>query len=87
MKDGTTSTVAIEGLFVSIGMIPITEIVKDLVKLNEWGEIVVNERMATSEPGIFAAGDVIGAAPHQVATAVGTGVHAAISVDEYLTKQ
>jgi len=87
VKDGTKSTVAIEGLFVSIGMIPITEIVRGLVKLNEWGEIVVNERMATSEPGIFAAGDVIGAAPHQVATAVGTGVHAAISVDEYLTKQ
>jgi len=87
VKDGTKSTVAIKGLFVSIGMIPITEIVKGLVKLNEWGEIVVNERMATSEPGIFAAGDVIGAAPHQVATAVGTGVHAAISVDEYLTKQ
>ena len=45
-----------------------------LVELNEWGEIKVNPRMATSQPGIFAAGDVTDACPKQVATAVGLGV-------------
>jgi thioredoxin reductase (NADPH) len=85
VKDGSIVPLAVEGLFVSIGMDPSNEIVKNIVNLNEWGEIVVDDRMATSEPGIYAAGDVIDAAPHQVATAVGTGAHAAISVDEYLS--
>ena len=40
--------------------------------------------MATSQPGIYAAGDVSDACPQQVATAVGTGVAAAIAVDEYI---
>jgi thioredoxin reductase (NADPH) len=85
VKDGAKSKLAVEGLFISIGMDPANAVVKDLVRLNEWGEIVVDPRMATSEPGIYAAGDVIDATPHQVATAVGTGAHAAISVDEYLS--
>ena len=85
VKDGSRSALSIEGLFISIGVDPTNEIVKGVLRLNEWGEIVVNEKMATSAPGIYAAGDVIASAPHQVATAVGTGVHAAISVDEYLS--
>jgi thioredoxin reductase len=55
-----------------------------VVKLNEWGEIKVDFRMATSQPGIYAAGDVADACPKQVATAVGAGVNAALSVNEYL---
>jgi len=86
VKDGSLSTLPIEGLFVSIGMDPITEFVKGQVELNEGGEIVVDPNMATSQPGIYAAGDVIDSCPHQVASAVGSGVHAAISVDEYLSK-
>jgi len=85
VKDGSKSTLAVGGLFVSIGVDPTNAIVKGIVDLNEWGEIIVDETMATSAPGIYAAGDVIEAAPHQVATAVGTGVHAALSVDEYLS--
>jgi thioredoxin reductase (NADPH) len=86
VKDETLTTLPVEGLFVSIGMDPNTEFVKGLLKLNEWGEIVVQANMATSQPGIYAAGDVIDACPHQVASAVGSGVHAAISVDEYLSE-
>lgn len=86
VKDDTRTTLPVEGLFVSIGMDPNTEFVKGLLKLNEWGEVVVQANMATSQPGIYAAGDVIDACPHQVASAVGSGVHAAISVDEYLSK-
>jgi thioredoxin reductase (NADPH) len=84
VKDGSKSRLAVEGLFVSIGVDPTNAIVKGVADLNEWGEIIVNEKMATSAAGIYAAGDVIANAPHQVATAAGTGVHAAISVDEYL---
>jgi thioredoxin reductase (NADPH) len=86
VKDETRTTLPVDGLFVSIGMDPNTEFVKALLELNEWGEIVVQANMATSQPGIYAAGDVIDACPHQVAAAVGSGVHAAISVDEYLSK-
>jgi thioredoxin reductase (NADPH) len=86
IKDETRTGLPVEGLFVSIGMDPNTEFVKGLLTLNEWGEIVVQANMATSQPGIYAAGDVIDACPHQVASAVGSGVHAAISVDEYLSK-
>jgi len=85
VKDGTLTTLKIEGLFVSIGMDPISEIAKGLLKLSSWGEILVDRDMSTSEPGIYAAGDVIDHCPHQVATAVGSGVHAALSVDEYLS--
>ena len=84
-QSGTEHALEVEGLFVSIGMDPLNEMVKGLVDLSEWGEIVVKPNMATSQPGIFAAGDIIDFTPHQVATAVGTGVHAAISADEYLS--
>jgi thioredoxin reductase len=67
-------------------MDPLSGFVKGFLALNEWNEIRVDERMATSKPGIFAAGDVVEAAPHQVATASGTGVTAALSAGEYLSK-
>jgi thioredoxin reductase (NADPH) len=71
-------------LFVSIGIIPASALVKDLVALNKWGEIKVNQKMATTAPGLFAAGDVCDACPKQVITSAGTGVTAALSVDAYL---
>jgi thioredoxin reductase (NADPH) len=84
VQDGARETLPLKGVFVSIGMDPNNEVVQGLLRLNEWGEIVVDPKMGTSEPGIFAAGDVIASTPHQVATAVGTGVHAAISIGDYL---
>jgi thioredoxin reductase (NADPH) len=84
VKTGGMAPLAVEGLFVSIGMDPTNDLAKGLLELNQWGEIIVDDRMATSAPGIYAAGDVIDASPHQVSTAVGTGAHAAISVDAYL---
>ncbi len=86
VKENTTSTLKLDGLFVSIGMNPNSEFVKDLVERNEWGEIKVGQNMATSQPGIFAAGDVTDACPAQMATAVGTSVAAALAVDAYLSK-
>jgi len=84
--DGSLREVKVEGVFVSIGMDPQSEFVKRLLSVNEWSEICVDGRMATGKPGIFAAGDVVDAAPHQVATAAGTGVTAALSVGEYLAE-
>lgn len=76
--------IPMDGLFVSIGMIPNTDFLGSLLELNEWGEIVVQKHMATSQPGIYAAGDVTDACSNQVAIAVGAGVEAALAVDDYL---
>jgi len=84
IKEDRSFPLPLDGLFISIGMDPHTGFVRGVVELNEWGEIKVDSRMATSQPGIFAAGDVADACPKQVATAVGTGVTAALSVNEYL---
>ncbi len=84
LKENRTFPLPLDGLFVSIGMDPHTDFVKGLVDLNEWREIKVDQKMATSQPGIFAAGDVADACPKQVATAVGTGVVAALAVNDYL---
>ena len=71
-------------MFVSIGMVPSTDFLGDLVHLNEWGQVKVNQRMETGQPGLYAAGDCCDACPQQMATAVGTGVAAALAVDAYL---
>jgi thioredoxin reductase (NADPH) len=84
VKEDRTFPLPLDGLFISIGMSPHTEFVRGVVVLNEWGEIKVDSRMATSQLGIYAAGDVADACPKQVATAVGAGVNAALSVNEYL---
>lgn len=75
----------LDGLFISIGTVPNSSFVEGLVNLDERGQIKVDALMATSQPGIFAAGDVTNACPEQMATAVGTGVAAALSVDEYIS--
>ena len=86
VKDDTSSTLPVAGLFVSIGTRPRTEFVKGWLELDAWEQIKVDGDMRSSVPGVFAAGDVSDACPKQVATAVGTGVHAALSVQEYLAR-
>ena len=84
VREDRTFPLQLDGLFVSIGMDPHTEFVKGLVELNEWREIRVKPNMATSQAGIFAAGDVAEACPKQVITAAGSGVAAALAVIDYL---
>jgi thioredoxin reductase (NADPH) len=86
IKENRSFPLKIDGLFVSIGVDPASHFVKDLVETDELGRIKVTPAMETSEPGIFAAGDVTDACPNQMATAVGTGVQAALTADEYLSK-
>jgi len=74
------------GLFISIGTAPQTDFLAGVLDLNEWGQVKVKLNMGSSVPGVFAAGDVSDACPKQIATAVGTGVHAALSVEEYLSR-
>ncbi len=82
---GERGRLPVEGLFIAIGMDPVSDVVRGLVEQNEWGEIKGDSRRATSQPGIYAAGDVISSTPRQVATAVGTGVNAAMSATAFLS--
>ncbi|MFQ6109278.1 MAG: thioredoxin-disulfide reductase [Candidatus Aminicenantales bacterium] len=84
VKTNETSHLKLDGLFISVGMDPNSGFVKGLLDLDESGQIKVGPSMATSQPGIFAAGDVTDACPEQMATAVGTGVAAALAVTDYL---
>lgn len=84
VKDNKASELELDGLFISIGTIPNNKIVDNLAELNEWGEVKVGKNMATDQPGLYAAGDVTDACPEQMATAVGTGVAAALAITDYL---
>jgi len=87
LKDGTAAHLPVDGLFISIGTAPQTDFVRGFLDLNEWGQVKVDLDMESSVPGIFAAGDVSDACPKQIATAVGTGVHAALSAEEFLSRR
>lgn len=77
----------VQGVFVEIGMVPNTELVKDLVKMNNYGEIIIDHRTGeTNVPGIFAAGDATDAAFKQNNISTGQGVIAALSAYEYVKK-
>jgi len=79
MKDEKEEWFETEGAFIFIGYQPNTTFVKDLLPLNERGEIVVNADMETAVSGIFAAGDSIAKKYRQVTTAVGEATVAALA--------
>ena len=74
----------VDGVFIFIGYIPNTGDLEGIVKLNERGEIVVDESMKTSLPGVFAAGDCIVKRYRQVTTAVADGTIASLAASEYI---
>lgn len=76
-----------DGLFVEIGLTANTDIAKDLVNLNNFGEIIVDEMNMTSINGIFAAGDCTNTKHKQIIIAMGEGAKAALGVFEYLLKE
>lgn len=84
LKTGEIVPVDVDGCFLFIGYLPNSKLVENLVKLNERGYIVTNECMETSQPGIFAAGDVRDKALRQVATGVGDGAVAGYMAERYI---
>ncbi len=85
-SQGNTSIVEAEGLFIEMGSKIYTDFVKHLVKINQRGEIEVNEFCETSHKGIFAAGDATTMPYKQVIVAAGEGAKAGISAYNYLQK-
>jgi len=84
VKTGEVDRKEVKGVFVFIGTIPNTELVKDLVKLDESGFILTDDNMQTSIPGVFAAGDIRSKLFRQISTAVGEGAAASYSAERYL---
>jgi thioredoxin reductase (NADPH) len=81
---GEASTLAATGAFVFIGFRPNTGLVKQHVAHDPSGYLITDERMMTSVPGLFAAGDVRSQLTRQITTAVGDATTAAIAVEKYI---
>ncbi|MCY7314244.1 MAG: FAD-dependent oxidoreductase, partial [Rubrivivax sp.] len=83
---GESHRVPLAGVFVQIGLVPNTEWLRGTVALSKHGEILIDERCATSLPGVFAAGDVTTVPYKQIIIASGEGSKAALSAFDYLIR-
>ncbi len=84
-RDDREEMIAVEGIFVEIGLIPTSSFAKGIDK-NKRGEIKVNCKNETNIPGIFAAGDVTDISEKQIVIAAGEGSKAALSAFKYLNQ-
>jgi thioredoxin reductase (NADPH) len=82
---GTRSQLAVTGGFIFVGFTPNTGLVQQHFEHDPSGYIITNDRMETSIPGLFAAGDLRVQLTRQVTTAVGDATTAAIAVEKFLT--
>ena len=87
VKTDEGKTIAVDGVFIAVGILPNTEKFKGLVDLDESGYIITGEDGVTSTPGIFAAGDIRTKNLRQVVTAVADGANAVASVQRYLIEK
>ncbi|WP_101046952.1 alkyl hydroperoxide reductase subunit F [Macromonas nakdongensis] len=83
---GVEHHVALEGIFVQIGLVPNTEWLQGTVELSRFGEIVVDAKGHTNVPGVFAAGDCTTVPYKQIVIAAGEGAKAALSAFDYLIR-
>ena len=81
---GKRNTVAVSGVFFYVGYEPNTAFVREYVDCDPTGYIITDDRCATREPGLYAAGDVRKKPLRQISTAVGDGAVAAVSLERYI---
>jgi thioredoxin reductase (NADPH) len=84
VKTGQVTHLPVNGIFVFIGYVPNSELVSGLLDLDEYGFVVTNNEMGTSEAGVFAAGDIRSKVLRQISTAVGEGATAVFAAERYL---
>ncbi|WP_028696050.1 alkyl hydroperoxide reductase subunit F [Pseudomonas cremoricolorata] len=88
-QDRTSDTeheLALEGIFVQIGLLPNTDWLKGTVELSPRGEIIVDAKGQTNIPGVFAAGDVTTVPYKQIVIAVGEGAKASLAAFDHLIR-
>lgn len=84
-KDGSTSTLDVEGIFVLIGVTPNNEVLPlDLLKAEKWGFIPTDIESRTAVPGVMAAGDICNKDVRQIVNAAGEGAVAVLAAENYL---
>jgi thioredoxin reductase (NADPH) len=84
VKTKEVRELATDGVFVFVGYTPRTDLVKGLVKLNEWGYVETQEDMSTEVPGVYVAGDIRSKRFRQITTAVADGTIAALAVQKFV---
>lgn len=85
-ETGEEKTVALQGIFVQIGLAPNTAFIGQSLERNRFGEIVIDQRGATSMEGVYAAGDCATTPYKQIIVAMGSGATAALSAFDYLVR-
>ena len=86
LATGETREMRPGAVFVFIGLLPNTDVFKDVIDLDQYGFIVTQPNLATSLPGVFAAGDCRVGSTKQVVSAMGEGATAALMVREHLER-
>lgn len=84
VKTGEESELPVNGCFVFVGYLPITELFKDKIEMTQRGDIITDPNMKTNIPGVFAAGDVRDKSLRQVITAAADGAIAATQAEHYI---
>ena len=84
--DGTAHHLDLEGIFVQIGLLPNTDWLRGTLDLSDRGEILVDSRGQTSQPGIFAAGDCTTVPYKQIIIAMGEGAKASLGAFDHLIR-
>ncbi|AOS97699.1 NADH dehydrogenase [Microbulbifer aggregans] len=85
--NGNSVDIELAGVFVQIGLVPNTEFLQESdIELNRMGEVVIDERGATSLPGVFAAGDATTVPYKQIVISMGAGATAALGAFDYLIR-
>jgi thioredoxin reductase (NADPH) len=87
IKTGETKEIEANGLFVFVGFIPNTDIIKEDVEKDESGFIITDPNMETNIPGFFVAGDVRSQLIRQITNASGDATTAAVAAEKYLEAQ
>ena len=85
-ESGAVHHMELQGVFVQIGLIANTDWLGETIERNRIGEIIVDDRNATSLPGVFAAGDCTDSAYKQIVIAMGSGASASLSAFDYLIR-
>ena len=87
VKTKEVRELATDGVFVFVGYLPRTDLVKGLVEMNEWGYVETGEDMGTNVPGVYVAGDIRSKRFRQITTAVADGTIAALAVQKFVKDQ
>jgi len=83
---GEQSALEVAGIFMAIGLKPNTDYLKDVLPLDELGHVIINERMETKIPGVFAAGDIRSGSIRQTISAAGDGATAAFYAKRFIER-